>query len=262
MDLDSLWPWRGAALGLVAALAWAGLLRLLRRPDLAALGAGIGLAAGVVLTLGGVAASPRQLPERLALLLLGGVALGLLLALAGGEGRRGLLIGLGAGAGVLAGAWWVGGAPLALPDLQRATVTLLGLAVLFAALLPVLTGPWQAAAAAALLLAGLWMTAPVGPWLVLAAVALGAALGAAVAGPAWPVAARLPVALGLGVLIAGPVLARGGAADWTAAAGPVAALWVVPVLVERIPGIGGRILSWIIAGGLPLVFTWLQSRAP
>ncbi|MBX9700971.1 MAG: hypothetical protein K2X74_16155, partial [Acetobacteraceae bacterium] len=65
MDLDSLWPWRGAGLALVAALLWSGLWRALRRPDLGALGAGIGCAAGLVLTLGGLAASPRQLPERL-----------------------------------------------------------------------------------------------------------------------------------------------------------------------------------------------------
>ena len=43
MSIELLLPWRGVAAALVVALAWAGLFRLLRRGDLAGLGAGIGL---------------------------------------------------------------------------------------------------------------------------------------------------------------------------------------------------------------------------
>jgi hypothetical protein len=267
MEIDSLWygmgPWRGPALALAAALAWAGLLRLLRRPDLAALGAAVGLAAGMVVTLGAVTASPRQLPERLPLLVLAGALGGLALALAGGRGRKG---GLPAAFGVplmVAGAaWWLAGMPVVAPDLQRTAVTLAGLAVLIAALLPVLAGPWHGAGAAGLLAAGLWLAAPLGPWLVLAAAAAAACLGGAVAGRDWSVAARLPVALGLGAVVAGPVLARGTAADWTAAAGPLVALWAAPVLAGRSQARWARFVAWIVAGGLPLLFTWLQVHRP
>jgi hypothetical protein len=260
MDLDSLWPWRGAGLGLAVALGWAGLLRLLRRPDLAALGAGIGLAAGVLLTLGSITASPRQLPERLPLLVLAGALGGLLLALVAGRGKGGLLAGIAALLLAVGAAWWLAGAPMTAADLRRVGVTLFALAVLFGALLPVLQGPWHAAGAAALLAAGVWMTASAGPWLVLAVVAAAAALGGAAAGQDWGVAARLPLALGLGALMAGPVLARGGSADWTAAAAPAVALWVGPVLAQRIHAPGARFVAWIVAGGLPLLFTWLQTR--
>ncbi|WP_240048411.1 hypothetical protein, partial [Crenalkalicoccus roseus] len=118
MDLDSLWAWRGALLALAAALLWAGAGRALRRPDLAALGAGVGLAAGWVLTLGLITASPRQLPERLPLLALAAAGAGLLLALPGGG--RGRVAGAGAVLALLAAAWWLAGAPLASPDLRRA----------------------------------------------------------------------------------------------------------------------------------------------
>lgn len=262
MTLDSLWPWRGALLALVVALAWSGLLRLLRRPDLAALGAGLGIAAGAVLTLGAVPGSPRQLPERLPLLLLAGTGLGLLLLLLGGQGRRAGLAVAGTMLGLLAGAWWLAGAPLVLPDARRGTLLLLGLAVLLPMLALALRGPLPAAAAAAVLAAGLWLAAPAGPWLVLALVVLGGVAGGLAGGTGWPAAARLPVALALGGVLAGPVIARGAAPDWTVAAGPVAVLWVAPVIAEGIHAPWLRFVAWIVAGGLPLLFTWMQVRGP
>lgn len=261
MTLDSLWPWRGVALAFLLALGWAGLWRLLRRPDLAALGAGIGLAAGVVLTLGAVPGSPRQLPERLPILLLGGAGLGLVLALVGG-GRRGVLTAGGTALGLLLGAWWLAGAPMVLPDLNRGSLGLAGLAALLLALALALRGPWHAAYAAALLGAGLWLSAPFGPWIVLAAVVLAAALGGAVAGAGWAAPARLPVALGLGGLLAGPVIARGSALDWTVAAGPLLALWALPLIEAQLSARGPRFLAWVVAAALSLMFTWMQSRGP
>lgn len=258
MDLDSLWPWRWAGLAFAVALAWGGLLRLLHRPGLGGLGAGIGLAAGVALTLGSLGASPRQLPERLPLLLLAGTAWAMLLELITDGGRRVLPLALGAALAVLAGAWWLAGAPMAAADLRRGAMTLLGLAVLLGALLVVLRGPWPAAAAAGLLLANLWVAAPVGPWVPLAAVLLAASLGALVAAADWEMPARLPLALGLGALAAGPVLARGVALDWIAGAGPVLLLWAVPVLAERLHAPAARFLAWAVAAGVALLFTVVQ----
>jgi hypothetical protein len=262
MHLDSLWhqalPWQGAAAALGTALLWALLLRLAGRRDLAALGAGAGLALGWVLTLGLPTASPRQLPERLPLLALAGLLAGLVLA-QWGRGRA-RLTGIGAALLVLAAGWWLAGAPLVPADLRRGALALLALSLLAAGVLLELRSPGRAAAALALLLAGFWLAAPAGPWLVLAAAALAAALGGLAGGPAWGTAAALPVALGLAGLAAGPVLARGAAADWTAAAAGLAALWLGPALAARIGGRFGLPLGWGLAGGLPLLFTWLLVR--
>ena len=85
MNLDALWHGglaapsrRGAARSprLATASAWAGLLRLLNRRDLAALGPALGLAVGWAVTLGLPFASPRQLAERLPLLALAGFGAG------------------------------------------------------------------------------------------------------------------------------------------------------------------------------------------
>lgn len=269
MDLDSLWrwvsspeAWHGAAMALAVALAWAGLLRLARRPDLAVLGAGLGLAAGVLLTLGTVTGSPRQLPERLPLLLLGAAAAGLLAALLAGGGRRGRIAAAILGLAVVAGSWWLAGAPMTAADLRRGAVPLLGLVVLLAVLAAGLRGPWEASGTAAMLLAGLWLTAPVGPWLVLATVALGASLGGVAGGAGWGAAARIAPSLGLGGLIAAPVLARGAPMDWTAAAAPVLGLLAAPALAAQFRARWAGFVAWIVAGGLPLLFTWLQHRGP
>jgi hypothetical protein len=106
------------------------------------------------------------------------------------------------------------------------------------------------------------LAAPVGPWLVLALVVLGATLGGLAGGPAWPMPARLPVALALGAVVAGPVIARGSALDWTVAAGPVLALWAAPALAQEFHRNWARYAAWIVAGAVPLLFTWLQIRGP
>ncbi|WP_043360096.1 hypothetical protein [Belnapia sp. F-4-1] len=256
MSIELLLPWRGVAAALVASLAWAGLFRLLRRGDLAGLGAGIGLAVGWVLALGLVTGTPRQLPERLPALVIGGALAGFVLAVAG---RRGAVAVVLATLALVGAAWWLAGGPLTLPDLRRAMVVLLALAALGAAGLLALRGPVGAAAAMALLAAGLWLFGPPGPWVLLALAGLAAALGALPAG-GWGVAAVLPVAIGLAALAAGPVLARGGTADWLVAAAPFAALWLGPALGGRIGGRAGEPIGWAMAGLLPLMFVWLLHR--
>ncbi|MBL6456452.1 hypothetical protein JMJ55_14045 [Belnapia sp. T6] len=256
MSLAALLPWRGVAAALVAALLWSGLFRLLRRGDLAALGAGLGLALGWVLALGLVTGTPRQLPERLPALAIGGALAGLVLALAG---RRGWVAALLAGLGLLGAGWWLAGGPLTLADLRRAMVPLLAITAAGAAALLALRGPLGGAAALALLAAGLWFFGPPGPWFLLALVGIAAALGAWPGG-AWGVAPALPVAIGLAALAAGPILARGGTADWLVAAAPFAALWLGPALSGRFGGRAGEPIGWAIAGLLPLIFVWLLHR--
>jgi hypothetical protein len=253
MSIELLLPWRGVAAALVVALAWAGLFRLLRRGDLASLGAGIGLAVGWALALGIVAGTPRQLPERLPVVVIGGALAGFVLAVAGRRGAISLLL---AALGLLGAAWWLAGGPLTLPDLRRGMVLLLALVALGAAALLALRGPVGAAAAMALLAAGLWFFGPLGPWFLLALIGLAAVLGALPAG-AWGSAAALPVAIGLAALAAGPVLARGSTADWLVAAAPFAALWLGPALGGRIGGRAGEPVGWAMAGLLPLIFVWL-----
>jgi len=256
MHLDSLLPWKGAVVALAAALVWAGLLRLAGRRDLAALGAGAGLALGWVVVLGLPTASPRQLAERLPMLALAGLMAGLVLSLLG-RGRA--WVAGGVALMVLGAGWWLAGAPLDLADLRRGGLALLALVLLVAALLEA-SSPARAGLAAALLLAGIWMSAPFGPWRVLAAAALAAALGGFAGGGVWGLAATLPIAAGLAGLAAGPLLGRGAAVDWLTAAAPVAALWLGPVLGARLGGRFGLPLGWMLAGGLPLLLIWLILR--
>ncbi|MCB4820469.1 hypothetical protein [Roseicella aerolata] len=260
LPAHGVWPpaWDGPVAALAVALLWAGLFRLLRRPGLAALAPGIGLAAGWLLVLGLVLGSPRQLPERLPAPLLGGVLAGLALLLAGR--MRGLAAGLVTGLAALGTAWWLAGGPLTQADLLRVAIPVAALLVLAAAALLGMAGAAQAAFAFALLAAGLWLGGPAGPWLVLALAGLAAGLGGLAASPGWGAAAALPVGLGLTGLVAGPVLARGAATDWTIAAAPLAALWIGPALAGRIGGRAGLLIGWVLAGGTPLLFTWLLQR--
>ncbi len=271
VSFDSLWPaswssagtWRGALAALAASLAWAGLLRLLGRRDLAALGAGLGLAAGWALTLGLPFASPRQLAERLPLLALAGfVAALLLFSFAASRAR---VLALGAGLCLAAGAWWLAGAPLVVADLRRALIPVLALGAVSAVAFLELRSPLRALAAFALLLAAVWVLRPAGPWFALAAAGVGAALGAlpAAATPWWSAAAALPPALALAGLAAGPILARGAAPDWTAGAAPFAALVLGPALAARAGGgAAASVIGWAVAGGVPLLITWLLVRNP
>jgi hypothetical protein len=268
MNLDTLWPaswpfpslWPGALAALAAALAWAGLLRLTNRRDLAALGVPLGLAVGWAATLGISIASPRQLAERLPLLALAGFGGALFLALL--ATRRAWSLVLGAGLLLAGGAWWLAGAPLTAADLRRALVPLLALGGVSALASLELRSPLRATTAFALLLAAVWIVGPAGPWLVLATVGMAAALGSLPAGAHWPAAAAVPLALGLAGLAAGPVIARGAAPDWTAAAAPFAALSLGPVLASHIGGRAAPIAAWAVAGGSPLLLTWLLARNP
>lgn len=268
MNLDALWPpswpvtpaWRGALLALAGALAWAGLLRLGGRRDLAALGAGLGVAAGWALTLGVPVASPRQLAERLPLLALAASAASLPFAL--WAARRAWSFALGTVLLLVAGAWWLAGAPATAADLRRALVPVLVLGGLSGLAALELRSPLRAAAAFAFLLGAVWIAPPAGPWPVLAVVGIAAALGAWPAGGTWTAAPALPLALSLTGVAAGPVLARGAAADWTGSAAPLAALALGPVLAARIGGKAGPALGWALAGGSPLLITWLLTRNP
>jgi hypothetical protein len=262
MSLDVLWAWRPALLALAVSLAWAALFRALRRPDLAAMGAGLGIAAGWVLAYGTVSASPRQLPERLPMLALATTAGALVLAPLLGS-RRGAAL-TAAVLLLLGSAWWLVGGPLAPGDLRRATLPLVALALLLLGLALRLDGPRQAAAAAGFLALGLLgIGGPPGPWALLTVTALAALLGSLPAGAAWPVLARVPVAAALAALVAGPVLVRGSGADWLIAAAPVSALWLGPSLAAALgTWVAAHPLAWLAAGGLPLLLAWLLVRGP
>jgi len=258
MVLDEFSEWRGAFVALSVARAVGVLGRLLRLPRLATCGAAVGVGAGWVLVLGALVASPRQLPERLPLLATTAAVAGALLA-AAADHRR--VAWLGALLGVLAGAWWLAGAPLVGADLRRAAIPLLGLGALAAMLLLALDGPGPAMIAAAALCAALALAAPFGPWLVLGVALFAAILGGIAGGVAWPPGARLAPALALAALAAGPVLARGAAVDWLAAAAAPAALWFGPALAARWGG--GRAAmagGWAVAAAVPLLFLLLLTR--
>lgn len=230
-----LWPWRGAVLAFLVALAVWPAAFALRMPRLGMLAAGLGVLAGWWLTFGLLTATPRQLPERLPLLML--ILLLFLLGTAPLAVRWPRLALPLAVLGALAAGWWMAGAPLTVADLRRVAPVLLGMAG-FALLLALRADQaWRGAMAAGALLAGLVVAGPPGPWLVLAAIVLAASLGAW-AGRAGQggVLAALPLAGAIGALGALPVIARGRPADWAVAAAPLAALWLGPVLAPHLPG--------------------------
>ena len=237
MDIlwQSLWPWRGAALAFVVALGLAWLGRQLGRlgPALAASAVGLGVLAGWWLVFGLLTASPRQLAERLPMLLLAMVVLAALLGLPARRWSR-LAPALAALALLVAG-WWMAGAPLTVADGQRAVPVLLGVAAL-GWVLALRATPMHAPFAAAALLAGLWAAAMPGPQLVLGAALLAAALGGMGAASPLGAVAAVPLAAGMAALAAVPVIARGGVADGFVAAAPVAVLWLGPWLATLLPG--------------------------
>lgn len=153
ISLDALASWQPALLAAAVALAWSGLFRALGRGEIAALGAALGIVAGWVLAYGTIAASPRQVPERLPMLALATTAAALALAPLLG-GRRAAVA--AAGLVLLGGAWWLVGGPLAPGDLRRAALPLLALALLLPGVALRLDGPWHAAAATGFLAAGLF----------------------------------------------------------------------------------------------------------
>jgi len=251
--LGALWPWRAALAAGAAALAWGLVLRLAggRSGWAAGAAAGVGLAVGWLMVLPLLLASPRQLVERLPAPVLaslaGGAAAAVLLP-AWPRLARMLLPALGLAAALGCG-WWMAGTPMTRADLLRAAPVVLGVALGAGLALWGLRDAWWAAAAAAALAAGLWAgRAPAGPGVLLAVAALMAAVGALVSGAGFGIVSRITLALALTALAALPVLARGGAADWAAAAAPALALAFGPAIGSRLPGRrAGPAIGWAVA---------------
>ncbi|MBR0645865.1 hypothetical protein, partial [Plastoroseomonas hellenica] len=174
MTLDSLWPWRAVPVALAVALLWVFGLRRAGQPALAPAGLGLGLAVGWMVTIGLVTATPRHLIDRLPMLAAGLALLGLVLA----GILRGRLAGLGFPAAilaVLAGAWWMAGAPAWGAGLWRVLPVVLGVAAMGLALLLRLDGPSDGVRAGLALAAGLLAAGAPGPLPVLAVVLAAAA---------------------------------------------------------------------------------------
>ena len=225
----ALAPWHAALVAGVSAFGAAWLGRAAGRPLLGAAAAGIGVLAGWWFAFGVITASPRQLPERLPLLMLALVLAAPLFG-AAARWRRWLAVPLAAAGAIWAG-WWMAGAPMVLPDLARAAPVLV--AVAFATLLLALAGGprWAGPVAASVLFAGLHVAPLAGPYRLLGGGVLAAAAMAALVRPGkgnmtHPVLTALPLAVALAALAAIPVLARGGAADFAVAAAPLAALLI------------------------------------
>lgn len=237
---------RGAVVALAAALAALLAGRVLRLPALGALAAPIGLAAGCVMVTGAIAASPRQLAERLPMLALlaFGAAVAVLVL------RRPWARAAAAAAGVLAGAWWMSGAPLHPDTLLRAAPVAAALAFAMGAAARRGGGAIMAVAWAALA-AGLALAAARGPQLAYALAGLGAALAALAGRQGGALEARVALGILLAAIAAVPVLGRGAAADWAAASAPALALlagpWVGAGLPRRIGPWVGPVLAAVPA---------------
>ena len=250
--IATLHPYRAALPALLVAFGLAALARLLRRPALGAAANGAGALAGWWFAFGLLTASPRQLPERLPLLLLVLVLFTPPLVLLARQ--RPWLALPGCALGAAWAGWWMAGGPVTLPDLTRAAMVAGGVAA--ATLLLALRGwpRWAGPVAAGVLLAGLVAAAVPGPPIPLALVLLAAAVGAALVppgkgkpgGPAAP--AALPLAGALAGLAALPLLARGTPADALAAAAPLAALWLGAPLGAAFAGRAGPPLAALLAG--------------
>lgn len=222
-------PWHAALVAGVSAFGAAWLGRTAGRPLLGAAAGGIGVLAGCWFAFGVVTASPRQLPERLPLLMLALVLAAPLFG-AAARRRRWLAVPL-AVAGALWAGWWMAGAPIIPPDLARAAPVLVAVAI--ATLLLALTGGprWAGPVAASVLFIGLYVAPLAGPYRMLGGVVLAAAAMAALVPPGksdltHPVLTALPLAVALAALAAIPVLARGAASDLAVAAAPLAALLI------------------------------------
>jgi hypothetical protein len=244
-------PGQAALVAGAVALAVALAGRVAGRPLLGATAAGIGVLVGWWFAFGLLTASPRQLPERLPMLML---PLVLAAPVTGAAARRWRWLGVPLAAlGAVWAGWWMAGAPLWLPDLGRAVVTFAGVAL--ATLLLALAGGarWARPVAAAVLFAGLLVAPLPGPARVLGAALLAAALAAALVRPAKgapALLAALPIAAALAALAAIPLLARGAAADWAVAAAPLAALLVGAPLGSGLVGL--RRAAWGGVGGAAL----------
>ncbi|MBS7788515.1 hypothetical protein KTR66_00835 [Roseococcus sp. SDR] len=253
---DSMTEAAAPLAALMLALAWAGLLRWRRRPMTAGLGLGLAAAFAVLLLLGVMLASPRQLAERLPVLSL--VALGLTLPLA--WGRRGWLAALLGLSGAVFTGWWMAGGPLTEADLLRAAPAGLALMLLVPLVQIEAAPPWRGVLAAVALVAGLLASGVPGPWVMLGLILLSAAFGQQVAGGgAMADTARLPFAMLLAALVAGPLLARGAAADWAAAIAPLAPLLLGPRLSGRLKGWRASLIIVLLAA-VPVAAAWGLAR--
>lgn len=248
---DSLGPYEAPLLALLIALAGAALLRGRAGGRWAGVALPVAAFAGFAFALGGIGASPRQLPERLpALAALGALAALLLAALP----RTWLGVGLAVAGGVATG-WCIAGAPLVEPDLRRAAPVVLVLALLVPALYRDSGGAWRAQVAAVALAAGLWAAGTPGPWFALSLVFAAASLPLLIAGAALPDPARPPFAMVVAALAAGPVLGRGGAADWAAALAPLAVLLLGPA-GRGVPAL----LALLAIGVVSVAIAWGLAR--
>jgi hypothetical protein len=113
---------RGAVVAAPVALAVLAAAWAFRRASLSGLAAAIALAAGFWAVTGVLAASPRQLAERLPMLAMVALAAAVLASMGGRWWR----VSAGA-AGVAAAAWWMAGAPLHPDTLLRAAPEALAL---------------------------------------------------------------------------------------------------------------------------------------
>lgn len=253
---DSMTEAAAPLAALVLAMAWAGLLRWRRRPMTAGLGLALGAACGVVLLLGLMLPSARQLPERLPVLTLVAALLALPLAWV----KRGWLAGLLGLLGALSTGWWMAGAPLTEADLVRAAPAGLALVLLVPLVQLEAAPPWRGLLAAAALVAALLASGIPGPWVMLGLILLSAAFGQQLAGGgAMADPARLPFAMLLAALLAGPLLARGAAADWAAALAPLAPLLLGPRLTGRLKGWRAGLVILALAA-VPVVTAWGLTR--
>jgi hypothetical protein len=256
------------ALVVSLALALAGFRRL------AGLGAAAGLVAALFLVFGVRMVTPRMLPERLPWLVLAAGAGGLagdLLA------PRGVLAGLFAALTALAGAWFMLGAPRAVPDLARILAEALPVLAAFAVPLWRLAGSRAsaaataaaAAAAAAVLALGLLVAGSAGAFVGFAALVAGAALGLLAAGLLPGAAAGLSGALALSAGLAGVVVSAGLAqrqpAVWAGCAAPLAGLaagdWVAARLGLARGGAASGLVGVTLAGLLPVAAAWALRAA-
>ena len=250
--IESLRPYHGAVLAFVVALAVGLVGRWMRRPPPPGLAAGVGALAGWVFTFGLPTASPRQLPERLPLLLLALVALTPVL---GRVARRWRWLGLPLAVLCAIGVgWWMSGAPLILPDLRRAALPLAGIAAAALLLALLAREAWAAPVATSVLLLGFMGAALRGPHMLLGGALFAAALGASLVLPgrsgSGPNAAlaNLPVAGTLAALAALPVIARGSGPDWAAGLSPLLALAVGAPIGASVSRRLGAPLGALLAG--------------
>ncbi len=248
--IESLRPGPGAALAFLVALAIALLARRLRSVPWAAIAAGAGILAGWWASFGLLTATPRQLPERLPLLML---AMVVLVSLAGALARRwpraawplAMLVSLLAG-------WWMAGAPQTLPDFGRSWPVLTGVTLASLVMAAAGVGRWSRLGAAAALALGLAAAGWPGPGSLLAVILLAGVLGAALPaasshGSAAPLEA-LPVTVALAALGVIPILARGIWADLVGGLAPLAALLLGAMFGRRFAGEGRQALAVLLVG--------------